>query len=160
MEFGGHVFQQTVGIPMDTNCAPLVTDLFLYSYMYEAEFVQHLQKSKFKEQTTSFNITFRYIDDVLSLNNPKFNDYIDVLWSNDFGLFVWISVTALSRTYFIMLTSCYWFNIILFKTHQNNVILYNTGWVKKVPSNKIWHYCTKWNPFTGYWSWCTCRFAV
>ena len=25
---------------------------------------------------TSFNLTFRYIDDVLSLNNPKFNDYI------------------------------------------------------------------------------------
>ena len=40
-----------------------------------------------------------------------------------------------------------------------------TGWVKKnVPSDKIWHYCTKsWdklNPFSGYWSWCTCRFAV
>ena len=30
--FGGRVFQQTVGIPMDTNCAPLLADLFLYSY--------------------------------------------------------------------------------------------------------------------------------
>ena len=36
--------------------------------------------SKFKKQKkTSFNITFRYIDDVLSLNNPKFNYYIDVI---------------------------------------------------------------------------------
>ena len=26
------VFQHTVGIPMGTNCAPLVADLFLYSY--------------------------------------------------------------------------------------------------------------------------------
>ena len=25
VEFGGHVYQQTVGIPMGTNCAPLVT---------------------------------------------------------------------------------------------------------------------------------------
>jgi hypothetical protein len=27
--FGGRVFQQTVGIPMGTNCAPLHADLFL-----------------------------------------------------------------------------------------------------------------------------------
>ena len=33
--FGGHVFQQTVGIPMGTNCAPLLAYLFLY--LYEAE---------------------------------------------------------------------------------------------------------------------------
>ena len=38
--FGDHVFQQSVGIPMGTNCAPLLADLFLYSY--EAEFVQKL----------------------------------------------------------------------------------------------------------------------
>ena len=37
VEFGGHVYQQTVGIPMDTNCATSVTYLFLYSY--EAYFV-------------------------------------------------------------------------------------------------------------------------
>ena len=28
--FGGRVYQQTVGIPMGTNCAPLLADLFLY----------------------------------------------------------------------------------------------------------------------------------
>jgi hypothetical protein len=28
--FGGHVFQQTVAIPMGTNCAPLLANLFLY----------------------------------------------------------------------------------------------------------------------------------
>jgi len=36
--FGGRIFQQTVGIPMGTNCAPLLADLFLHSY--KAEFVQ------------------------------------------------------------------------------------------------------------------------
>ena len=30
--FDGLVFHQTVGIPMGTNCAPLLADLFLYSY--------------------------------------------------------------------------------------------------------------------------------
>ena len=78
VEFGGHVYQQTVGILIGTNCAPLVADVFLYSY--EADFVQHLQKSKFKKQKTSLNVTFRYKDYVLSLNNPKFNDYIDVIY--------------------------------------------------------------------------------
>jgi hypothetical protein len=34
--FGDQVFQQSVGIPMDSNSAPLLADLFLYSY--EAEF--------------------------------------------------------------------------------------------------------------------------
>ena len=72
MKFGGHVYQQTVGIPMGTNCAPFVADLFLYSY--EDDVVYQLQKSRFKKQTkTSFNLTFRYIYYVLSLNNPKFN---------------------------------------------------------------------------------------
>jgi hypothetical protein len=35
--FGDQVFQQLAGIPMGTNCAPLLANLFLYSY--EAEFV-------------------------------------------------------------------------------------------------------------------------
>ena len=29
---GGRVFQQTAGMPMGINCAPLISDLFLYSY--------------------------------------------------------------------------------------------------------------------------------
>jgi len=40
IEFRGGIFQQTVGIPMGTNCAPLLADLFLHSYA--AEFVQEL----------------------------------------------------------------------------------------------------------------------
>jgi hypothetical protein len=36
--FGGRIFQQQVGIPMGTNCAPLLADLFLY--LYEADFIQ------------------------------------------------------------------------------------------------------------------------
>jgi len=29
VKFGSRVFQQTVGIPMGTNCAPLLANLFL-----------------------------------------------------------------------------------------------------------------------------------
>ena len=68
--FGDQVFQQTVGIPMGTNCAPLFADLFLHSY--EAEFVQKLLWDNNKKLPVSFNHTFRYIDDVLSINDHIF----------------------------------------------------------------------------------------
>ena len=44
VEFGGRLFQQIVGIPMGTNCAPLLADLFLFSY--ETELYQTLVKNK------------------------------------------------------------------------------------------------------------------
>jgi hypothetical protein len=76
--FGGRVFQQTVGISMCTNCASLLADLFLYSY--EADFIQRLVKKNEKKLARSFNFTFCYIDDVLSLNNSRFSDYFDRIY--------------------------------------------------------------------------------
>ena len=42
--FGGRVFQQTIDIPIGTNCAPLLVDLFLHAY--EADFFQGLPMNK------------------------------------------------------------------------------------------------------------------
>ena len=82
VEFGGLIFQQTVGIPVGTNCAPLLVDLFLYSY--EAEFIQNLLKDKTKKHLAkSFNFTFRYIDDVLSLNNPHFSECLHLIYPHE-----------------------------------------------------------------------------
>jgi hypothetical protein len=68
---GGQVFHHSVGIPMGTNCALLLADLFLYSY--EAEFIQkHLHERK-QSLAVVFNSIFRYIDDVLSINNNQFH---------------------------------------------------------------------------------------
>jgi len=75
--FGGRVFQQTVGIPMDTNCS-LITDLFLYSY--EADFMQGFLNKNEMKIARSFNFSFRYIDDVLSLNNSRFGDFVDRIY--------------------------------------------------------------------------------
>ena len=45
VRFGGQLFRQIVGIPMGTNCAPLLVDLFLYSY--ENEFLDNsLRRAK------------------------------------------------------------------------------------------------------------------
>ena len=75
--FYGRFFQQTVGIPMGTNCAPLLSDLFLY--LYEADFIQGLLM-KIEYIARSFKLRFRYMDDVLSLNNFKFGDYADHIY--------------------------------------------------------------------------------
>ena len=58
---------------MGTNCAPLLAELFLYSY--EADFIQGLFKKNEKKLVRSFNFTLRYIDDVLSLNNSSIGDF-------------------------------------------------------------------------------------
>ena len=79
--FGDQVFQQTIGIPMGTNCAPLLADLFLYSY--EAEFIQKLLSQKKKKLAVAFNLTFRYIDDVLSINNEHFHTYVNMIYPTE-----------------------------------------------------------------------------
>ena len=76
--FGGKVFQQIVGIPMGANCAPLLADIFLYSY--EAEFIQSLLSTGKKKLASQFNFTYRYIDDVLSINNPDFENYLGQMY--------------------------------------------------------------------------------
>ena len=74
----GKVFQQIIGIPMGINCAPLLADIFLYSY--EAEFIQSLLSAGKKRLASQFNFTYRYIDDVLSINNPDFENYLGQMY--------------------------------------------------------------------------------
>ena len=76
--FAEKVFQQIVGIPMGTNCAPLLADIFLY--YYEAEFIQSLLSTGRKQLASRFNSTYRYIDDVLSINNPEFENYLGQMY--------------------------------------------------------------------------------
>ena len=78
VSFGGTLFQQVVGIPMGTNCAPLLADLFLYSY--ESEFLQKLVKDKKIHEARAFNFTYRYIDDVLSINNSRFAEFLPLIY--------------------------------------------------------------------------------
>ena len=57
VRFGGQLFRQMVGIPMGTNCAPLLADLFLYSY--ENEFLDKLIKEGKRKLARKFNRPFR-----------------------------------------------------------------------------------------------------
>jgi hypothetical protein len=78
--FRDQVFQQSVCNSMDTNCAPLLADLFLYSY--DANFVQKLLRDNNKKLAVSFNHTFRYIDDVVAINN-NFHNYVHLIYPNE-----------------------------------------------------------------------------
>ena len=63
---------------MGTNCAPLLADIFLYSY--EAEFIQSLLSTGKKKLASQFIFTYRYIDDVLSINNQDFDNYLGQMY--------------------------------------------------------------------------------
>jgi hypothetical protein len=84
--FGDQVFQQSVGILMGTNCAPLLPELFLYSY--EAEFVQKLLRDKNtpnppKTLALSFIHSYWFIDGVLSISNHNFHKYVHLIYPDE-----------------------------------------------------------------------------
>ena len=66
------VYQQIVVIPMGTNCAPLIPNLFLYCY--ERDFMSNLQKSKRFDLIDKFNDASRYLDDIFTIDKPAFPD--------------------------------------------------------------------------------------
>ena len=78
MVVGGNVFQQIVDIQMGTKCTPLLSDIFLYSY--EAEFIQSLLSAGKNQLVSQFDFTYRHIDDVLSINNPDFQNYLGQMY--------------------------------------------------------------------------------
>ena len=54
---------------------------FLYSY--EAKFVQSLLQAGKKHLAQQFNFIYRYIDDVLSLENTKFAEYLEFIYPRE-----------------------------------------------------------------------------
>ena len=63
IRFGTNLYRQVVGIPMGTNCAPLVADLFLFCY--ERDLMMSLSGDKQADVIDAFNTTSRYLDDIL-----------------------------------------------------------------------------------------------
>ena len=65
--FGDKIFRQKIGIPMGTDCAPFLANLFLYSYEYEWIDKQRLMKNH--HLLKCFKNCGRYIDDLFLVNN-------------------------------------------------------------------------------------------
>ena len=68
IRFDTKLYRKIVGIPMDANCAPLVTDLFLVCY--ERDFMTSLSDVKQAELIEAFKSTLRYLNDLLNIDNP------------------------------------------------------------------------------------------
>ena len=67
IRFGFKLYRQIAGIPMGTNCAPLVADLFLFCY--ERAFILSLSEDNQSDVIEAFNSTSRYLDDLLNIDN-------------------------------------------------------------------------------------------
>jgi hypothetical protein len=57
--------------------------LFLYMYSYETEFILKLLRDNNKKLAVSLNHTFRYIDDVLSINNHNLHNFYLYIYPNE-----------------------------------------------------------------------------
>ena len=83
VNIGSRIYRQCIGIPMGTDCAPLVANLFLFYYEYK--YMKNLIKTK-GMLAKRFSNTMRYIDDLLTLNNTSFHSAIDDIYPEELKL--------------------------------------------------------------------------
>ena len=84
IRFGTKLYRQVVGIPMGTNCAPLVVDLF--RFCYERDFMMSLSDDKQADIIDAFNTTSRYLDDILNINNVYFDNMVSQIYPSKLQL--------------------------------------------------------------------------
>ena len=84
IRFGTKLYRQIVGIPMGTNCAPLVADLF--SFCFERDFMTSLSDVKQAEIIEAFKSTSRRLDDLLNIDNPYFEGMVNRIYPPELPL--------------------------------------------------------------------------
>ena len=84
IRFGSNLYRQIVGIPMSTNCAPFDPDLFLFCY--ERDIMLSLSDNNQTDIIETFNSTIRYLDDLLNINNPYFEQWVGQIYLTELQL--------------------------------------------------------------------------
>ena len=84
IRFGSKLYRQIVGIPMGTNCAPLVADLFLFCY--ERDFMLSLSDNNQTDIIEAFSSSSRYLDDLLNIDNPYFEQMVGQIYPTELQL--------------------------------------------------------------------------
>ena len=82
--FGTKVDRQSIGIPMGTNWAPLVADLFLFCY--ERDLIKSLSWENQADIIKAFNFTSRYLDDLLNIDTNYFEHMVDRIYPAELQL--------------------------------------------------------------------------
>ena len=84
IRFCSKSYRKIVGIPMGTNCAPLVADLVLLCY--ERDFMLSLSDNNQTDIIEAFNSTSRYSDDLLNIDNPYFEQMVGQIYPTELQL--------------------------------------------------------------------------
>ena len=84
IRFGSKLYRQIVGIPMGTNCAPHVADLF--SFCYERDFMLSLSEENQSGVIETFNSTSRYLDDLFNIDNNFFDSMVNRIYPSELQL--------------------------------------------------------------------------
>ena len=84
IRFGSKLYRKIVCIPMGTNCAPLVADLFLFCY--ERDFMLSLSDNNQTDIIEAFNSTSRYLDDLFNIDNPYFEQMVGQIYPTELQL--------------------------------------------------------------------------
>ena len=69
---------------MGTNCTPLVADLFLFCY--ERDFILSLSDNNQADIIEAFRSTSRYLDDLLNIDNPYFEQMVGQIYPTELQL--------------------------------------------------------------------------
>ena len=79
IRFGTKLYRQIVGIPMGTNCVPLVAESFLYCY--ERNFMDSLTMT-----IKLMLLRLRYLDALLNIDNPYFQSMVNQIYPPELQL--------------------------------------------------------------------------
>ena len=90
--YHGKVYRQKIGIPMGTNCAPFLANIFLH--VYEYEYLNKLMNEGNVVTAKLISNTFRYQDDCISLND---NDTFRHHYKNIYPIEMTLENTNISK---------------------------------------------------------------
>ena len=76
--------RELAALLMGTNCAPLVADFFLFCY--ERDLMLSLSDNNQADIFEAFNSTSRYLDDLLNIDNPYFEQMVGQIYPTELQL--------------------------------------------------------------------------
>ena len=84
IRLGSKLYRQIVDIPMGTNCAPFIADLFLFRY--KRDFMLSLSDENPSEVIEALNSTSRYLDGLMNTNITFFDTMVSHIYPSELQL--------------------------------------------------------------------------
>ena len=84
IRFGTKLYRKNIGIPMGTNCAPPIVDLFLYCY--ERDFMDLHNHDNQTDVIEAFYLNSRNLNYLLNIDNPYFEGMVNQIYPHKLQL--------------------------------------------------------------------------